>query len=303
MKNEAEIYSITHWKVELLLRSEVLEYRERPIYTSAKYDENMKNSDVLLITSQKFSTIEYLAYKYILNSLFLSVAVWDYHRYRGISFDSTSNLSHPWKDDFKGKMIIVCLDNPDDLKLLHPSDIHNHFLFDPLINKMEYQRNRNYNNNINNNIINKNNNDNNNEQSEEDNQVNKYIKILKEIYDENEITTTSWQNIKETLDKFREKEKNEFCDEKKKQKKIELSEEQLMKEEEKKIDREKLTQLIEQDRTNYSASMIVLGVSEEELRNYCLSNISTQITFTDLSFGANHLLKPNSKVLFYYIIF
>lgn len=130
VQNTSEYFERLRISAHLLLRDQTIEISEHFIRVSPSYQpctNTVENPhDILFITDNHLSRVEYLRYMRLFEGCGLRVNYWDIERYNGVSMDATNGTRHEfsWTDKnmYQGKTVIFPLPDERSIHLLNPRD-------------------------------------------------------------------------------------------------------------------------------------------------------------------------------------
>ena len=126
MEEQAELFELCPWQVDLFFREKLIEYNHQKIRVSPSYFPDKAPADVLFVTNEAVSRKEFVLWNRIFGMLDISVDTWDVAHNHGFSVDSTTGNHHTnsWRGRYTGKMILFPHCDLDQISL---DDMVQHF--------------------------------------------------------------------------------------------------------------------------------------------------------------------------------
>lgn len=139
-----EFYQNQSFEVELIYKDKTIQKIEKYVQAVPHFNPSMiETTDLLLITNSNFRKEDFKAFSEIFQLLNLRPNYWDLDFYKGISFQEDCGQRHTVScvDKYRGKPIIFCAKNKDDIRKFYAMDIAHHFgVYGPILENMyEYK--------------------------------------------------------------------------------------------------------------------------------------------------------------------
>ena len=125
-EKSAELFAHCYWQADLRLHDKLIEYNQQSVRVTPKYDTQKPPSEVLLVTSQNMTNMDFVFWSHLFHTAGVLFDVWDTSLYSGFSIDSRTGAKHrdSWYGRYTGKTIIYFHTDP---WLFSGSDIARHF--------------------------------------------------------------------------------------------------------------------------------------------------------------------------------
>ena len=113
-EKNAELFAHCYWQADLRLRDKLIEYNQQSVRVTPKYDAQKPSSDILLVTSQNMTNMDFVFWSHLFHTAGVSFDIWDTSLYSGFSIDSRTGAKHrdSWCGRYAGKTIIYFHTDP-----------------------------------------------------------------------------------------------------------------------------------------------------------------------------------------------